>query len=151
MEEAIQVKIDLVTKLPEGGCKLVLVETGPWDDGEKEQQLQRLGQRISDCVTAVLNGHVAERYPATMGEPTTIQVDSYDTPRLDVDILVAKMQNALNASKEIQQQLRTARFTPSIRITHHWADFAAELAKREGAQKRGLWQRLKRWAFRRFD
>jgi hypothetical protein len=144
----IQAKIDLITKLPEGGCKLVLVEMGPWNEEDKEQNLQRLGQRISDCVTAVIHGAVAQRYPATMGEPITIQVDSYDTPRLDVDILVAKLQNSFNASEDVQQQLREARFTPAIRLTHHWADSEAELAKRSAAQKRGLWQRLKYWVFR---
>jgi hypothetical protein len=138
-------KIDLVTRPAEGGCKLILVEVGPWNDEEKQQNLQRLGQRISDCVTAALNGMVAQRYPTTMGEPITIQVDSYDTPRLDVDILVARLQNAFNASEEIQQQLRMARFTPAIRVTHHWADFATELAKREAARKGGLWQRLRAW------
>jgi hypothetical protein len=140
-----EVKIDLVTKPAEGGYKLILVEVGPWKEEGKEQNLRRLGQRISDCATTVLNGVVVQRYPATMGEPITIQVDSYDTPRLDVDILVAKLQNAINASDEIQQQLRAARFTPAIRVTHHWADFATELSKREAAQKGGLWQRLRSW------
>lgn len=141
----IEVKIDLVTRLAEGGCKLILVEFGPWNGDEKQQNLRRLGQRISDCVTAALNGLVAQRYPATMGEPITIQVDSYDTPRLDVDILVARLQNAFNASEEIQQQLRMARFTPAIRVTHHWADSATELGKREVAGRSGLWQRFKAW------
>lgn len=144
----IRTRIDLITKLPDGGCKLVLVEVGPWSDEEKDQNLQRLGQRICDCVTAVLNGIVAQQYPATMSAPITIQVDSYDTPRLDVDILVAKLQNSFNDSEDIQQQLREARYTPSIRLTHHWADSKAELAKREATQERGFWQRLKHWLFR---
>jgi len=145
VEKTVQVKIDLITMLPDGGCKLIFVETGPWGDDEKEQQLQRLGQRISDCVTAVHNGIVAERYPATMGQIITIQVDSYDTPRLDVDILVAKLQNSIGASEEIQQPLRAGRFTPAIRLTHRWVDTATELAKREAAPKDRLWQRLKGW------
>lgn len=79
MEKTIQVKIDFITKLPDGGCKLYLVEVGPWSDEEKAQNLHRLGQRICDCVTAIINGHIAQRFPATMGEPITIEVESYDT------------------------------------------------------------------------
>ena len=40
----IEVKIDLVTRPAEGGCKLILVEFGPWNDEEKQQNLQRLGR-----------------------------------------------------------------------------------------------------------
>jgi hypothetical protein len=137
--ETVQVKIDLVTKLPDGGCTLVLVEMGPWTGEEKNQNLQRLGQRIADCVTAVINGHVAQRYPA--GAPVTIQVDSYDTPRLDIDILLAKMQNAFNDSPEIQEQLRSARFASAILLKHHWSDVASELAKRRPTRR--LWRWLK--------
>jgi len=41
--ESNQVKIDLVTKRPDGGCTLVLVETGPWIGEQKNQNMQRLG------------------------------------------------------------------------------------------------------------
>jgi hypothetical protein len=43
-----------------------------------------------------------------MGAPVTIQVDLYDTPRLDVDILLAKMKNAFDKSPDIQEELRRA-------------------------------------------
>src|ERR1700716_1415520 len=88
--ESNPVKIDLVTKRPDGGCTLVLVETGPWIGEQKNQNMQRLGNRIAGCVSTVINGHVARRYPATIGVPLTIQVDSYDTPRLEVDILLPR-------------------------------------------------------------
>lgn len=145
---SIQTKIDLITKLPDGGCKLVLVEVGPWSDEEKDQKLHRLEQRICDCVTAVMNGMVAERYPETLGRAVTIQVDSYDTPRWDVEKLLARLQNTVNTSAEIQQQLKSGRFTSSILLMHHWVDAEAELAKREAAQKRGWWQRLRQRIFR---
>jgi hypothetical protein len=45
--EADQVKIDLVTKRPDGGCTLVLVEIGPWTAEQKNQNMQRLGNRIA--------------------------------------------------------------------------------------------------------
>ena len=140
--ESNQVKIDLITTRPDGGCTLVLVEMGPWTGKEKNQNLQRLGQRITDCVSAIINGHVAQRYPATRGVPVTIQIDSYDTPRLDVDILIAKMQNALNNSPDLQEQLRSGQFTSAILLQHRWSDFASELAKRRPG--RMFWRRLKR-------
>src|SRR5207247_7552558 len=76
-----------------------------------KQSMQRLGKRIAGCVSAVIKGHVARRYPATIGVPLTIQVDSYDTPRLEVDILLAKMQNEFDKSPETQEELRSGRFT----------------------------------------
>jgi hypothetical protein len=140
--EADHVRIDLVTKRTDGGCVLVLVETGPWTGDEKNQGLQRLARRITDCVSAVINGHIAAGYPATMGAPVTIQVDSYDTPRLDVDILLAKMQNAFDNSPDIQEELRLARFTSAIVLEHRWSDFVSELARRSPIRR--FWRYLKR-------
>jgi hypothetical protein len=136
--ETVQVKIDFVTAMPDGGCRLVLVETGPWPEAEKQQNLERLAKRITDCFTAILNGFLAERYPVTAGKAITIEVDSYDTPRLEVDILVAKAGNALKASPEAQEELRRARFTPGITVLHRWSSVEKELAKRS------LWGRTKR-------
>jgi len=90
--------------------------------------MQRLGNRIAVWVSAVSNGHVARRYPATMSVPLTIQVESYDAPRLEVDILLAKMQNEFDKSPEIQEELRSGRFTSAILLRHRWFEFATELA-----------------------
>jgi hypothetical protein len=139
----VALKIDLVTATPDGSCKLLLVEMGPWPEKEETQNLQRLGQRVCDCITAVMHGVIAERYPQLAGAPVCIQVDSYSTPRWAVEALLAKLQNTVNTDGEIQRELNSGRFTSSILITHRWLDFDAELAKREAAKKRGLWQRLK--------
>jgi hypothetical protein len=140
--ESVQVKIDLVTKRPDGGCTLILVEMGPWTAEQTNQNMQRLGNRIASCISAVINGYITHRYPATMGVPLTIQVDSYDTPRLEVDILLAKMQNDFDKSPEIQEELRSGRFTSAIFLRHRWSDFASELAKRRPSHR--FWHRLKR-------
>jgi len=103
--------------------------------------MQRLGNRIAGCVSAVINGQVARRYPATIGVPLTIQVDSYDTPRLEVDILLAKMQNDFDKSPEIQEELRSGRLTSVILLRHRWSDLAGELAKRRPSHR--FWHRLK--------
>jgi hypothetical protein len=52
--EGNQVKIDLVTKQPDGGCTLVLVKMGPWTAEQKNQNMQRLGNRIGSCVSVVI-------------------------------------------------------------------------------------------------
>jgi hypothetical protein len=140
--ESNQVKIDLVTKRPDGGCTLVLVEMGPWAGEQKNQNMQRLGNRIAGCVSAIINGHIAHRYTATMGVPLTIQVDSYDTPQLEVNILLAKMQNDFDKSPEIQEELRSGRFTSAIILRHRRSDLASELAKRRPSHR--FWHRLKR-------
>src|SRR2546430_10517339 len=108
--ESNQVKIDLVTKQPEGGCTLVLVETGPWIGEQKNQNMQRLGNRIAGCVSAVLNGHVARRYPATISFPLTIPVDSSETPRLGVDLLLTQVQDEVGKYPGIQEGLPAGPF-----------------------------------------
>jgi hypothetical protein len=127
---------------PTGDCTLVFVEIGLWTSEEKNQHLQRLAARITDWANAVINSQIAARYPATMGAPVAIQVDSYDTPRLDVDILLAKMQNAFDKSPDIQEELRSGRFTSAIVLEHRWSDIACELAKRRPTRR--FWRRLKR-------
>ena len=104
--------------------------------------VRRERNRIAGCVSAIINGHIARRYPATMGVPLTIQVDSYDTPRLEIDILLAKMQNDFDKSPEIQEELRSGRFTSAIFLRHRWSDFASEMAKRRPSHR--FWHRLKR-------
>jgi hypothetical protein len=49
----------------------------------------------------------------------------------------------VNTTPEIQQELKSGRYTSSIHIVHHWVDFDAEYARREATKKRGWWQRLK--------
>lgn len=143
MEKVVRVKIDLITNTPDGRCKLVLIEMGPWPSEQKEQNLHRLGLRIGDCVTAVVEGIVAQRFPATLGQPIIIQVDSYDTPRWDVEALLARLQNIVNTSAEIQAELKNGRYTSSILITQRWVDFNAEYARRGAGKKRSMWKRLK--------
>src|SRR5438309_11711189 len=105
--ESNQVKIDLVTKQPEGGCTLVPVETGPWIGEQKNQNMQRLGNRIAGCVSAVINGHVARRYPATIGVPLTIQVDSCLPRRWELAFLLARFLNSSANPPQSRKDLRS--------------------------------------------
>jgi hypothetical protein len=57
-------------------------------------------------------------------------------------ILLAKMQNEFDKSPEIQEELRSGRFTSEILLRHRWSDFAGELAKRRPSHR--FWRRLKR-------
>lgn len=76
-----QVSIDLVTKLPNGDFALTLVEQGPWDERATNGELERLQNRLFDCLEVVCSGALFQRYPeAKMAGSVVIRLHCYDTP-----------------------------------------------------------------------
>lgn len=76
-----QVSIDLVTKLPNGDFALTLVEQGPWDERTTNRELERLQNRLFDCLEVVCSGALFQRYPeAKMAGSVVIRLHCYDTP-----------------------------------------------------------------------
>lgn len=143
--ETVRVKIDLVTSDSDGrSWRLVLVE-GPWDPPDSPMQLALLAQRISDTVAAALTGQIAARYPDSAGHAMTIQVDSYDTPRQLVDALIAQARAKVEASADIQAQLKRREFISALEFEHHWFDWQEEFDKREGTRRGGILHRLRSW------
>lgn len=63
---------------------IVLVESGPWT-GPIEANLRRLQKNLYDCVDAVLDGQLAEKFPQFVGMHLIIRVDFYDISRGDVE------------------------------------------------------------------
>ncbi len=62
--------------------RLVLVEQGPWADTTNE--LSRLQDRLYNCIEAVLDGQIAEKFPETKNARIKIRVDCYDVPEAEV-------------------------------------------------------------------
>lgn len=59
-------------------CLLIMVEqnwTGPVDDN-----LRALQSRFYGCLNAVLDGDLAEKFPASKGRVIILRVDCYDLP-----------------------------------------------------------------------
>ncbi|MEG3165173.1 hypothetical protein U1701_11260 [Sphingomonas sp. PB2P19] len=64
-------------------CQMVLVE-GPWD-GEIEDHLRSLQDRMFGCLNAALDGHLAAQFPEAKGLNVVIRVDCYDVQRDEVE------------------------------------------------------------------
>ena len=143
--ETIHVKIDFVTSADEGRrWYLVLVE-GPWESPDRLSELDRLAKRIADTATAVLTGQIARLYPESVGQAVTIHVDSYDTPRAEVDAIIARARATVESSPEIQAQLQSQEFASALEFEHQWFDWQEEHDKREGPRKRGILERMRSW------
>lgn len=74
-----RVTFDLVTADPVHGEAVVyLVEEGPWPENEAgwNARLRGLQDRLYDAVDAVVDGHLAGRFPDLHGKPVRIQIDS---------------------------------------------------------------------------
>jgi hypothetical protein len=63
---------------------MILVEQGPWE-GLLGDNLRRLQERLYECLDAVLDGQLADKYPSSRGKAVVIQVDGYGLPRNSVE------------------------------------------------------------------
>src|SRR5882762_4983598 len=120
--ESNQVKTDLVTKQPEGGCTLVPVEPGPWMGEQKNQNMQRLGNRIARCVSAVINGQVA---PAVSGHD---RCSADDSSRL-LRYTATGSRHFVGQDAERLRQIPGNPGRASVRATHFGNSPAASLVR----------------------
>ena len=71
------VTIDFVARTDDPDVwRLVFVEEGPWEDIIAE--LQRVQDRLYDCIDAVMDGQLAARFPDTQGKTIIIRLDGYN-------------------------------------------------------------------------
>jgi len=69
-------------------CEMVLVE-GPWD-GDVEEHLYALQDRMFGCLNAALDGHLAEQFPEAKGKAVVVRIDCYDLPQGELEAFVAR-------------------------------------------------------------
>lgn len=74
-------------------CQMVLVE-GPWD-GDIEDHLRSLQDRMFGCLNAALDGHLAAQFPDAKGLNVVIRVDCYDVPRDEVGAFFERFQRGI--------------------------------------------------------
>jgi len=55
-----KVTVNFVSKRPDGGHVLNLVEEGPWDHEDIDENLRRVQERLYNCIDALADGAVAE-------------------------------------------------------------------------------------------
>lgn len=82
---------------------MVLVEQGPWEIGDVDDNLRRIQDRLYDYVETALDGHLTRRYPDAAGQPIWIRVDCYDTPDEPIRSFLARIESHLRASHEFRQ------------------------------------------------
>lgn len=101
-----RVTIDVLTYDPAGDrYKMILVEEGPWEAESSHDNLQRLHDRLYDCVYAAVDGHLASRFPESRGKDIVIQLDCYDTPAADVTALFERLRDHVAASAQLQSDM----------------------------------------------
>lgn len=113
------VTVNLITRRPDGGFVLVLVEEGPWPTTEIATRLYSLQDRLHACLDLILSGGLAKRIPESRGQRVTVRVDVYGTPRHETETFLSAYQQYVSHSPEVIDVLpKTA--APSIDFEYHW-------------------------------
>jgi hypothetical protein len=79
-------------------CQMVLVE-GPWD-GDIEDHLRSLQDRMFGCLNAALDGQLAANFPEAKGLNVLIRVDCYDVPRDEVEAFFGRFTDGVSAMSD---------------------------------------------------
>ena len=79
-------------------CEMVLVE-GPWD-GDIEDHLRSLQDRMLGCLNAALDGQLAANFPEAKGLNVLIRVDCYDVPRDEVEAFFGRFTDGVSAMSD---------------------------------------------------
>jgi len=118
--------IDLITERPaDGAFVLILIEEGPWDPDQIESHLQRIQDRLYDCIDAAIDGHLAAKYPKSTGKPVIIRLDCYDTPDETIANFMRRFAESISGSHDVQRDLAVGRFVKSLSVEHNWRPLPA--------------------------
>lgn len=93
--------------------RLVLVEEGPWltpDDNE----LRRIQERLYGCVDAILDGHLAGAFPATLGKSVVVQLDCYGLPRWVVEEFFGRFSAGVFLHDDYRLAIDSKRYVDAI-------------------------------------
>jgi hypothetical protein len=79
-------------------CQMVLVE-GPWD-GDTDDHLRSLQDRVFGCLEAALDGQLAAQFPEAKGLDVVIRIDCYDVPREEVQAFIDRFTGGIAAMSD---------------------------------------------------
>jgi hypothetical protein len=126
----MKVTIDVISEDPTNKeWALYLVEEGPWNGEELEGRLKTLQERIYNAVDVAIDGHLASKFPDSMGRAVRIQVDCYDDPPEDVEAIVREIAETIEGDAEYQRAIRDSKFITGMRIVT-----MSEVGRRGGAK-----------------
>ena len=110
--------IDLVLSDPKNDeYVLCLVETGPWPE-VVETRLRQLQDRLYNTFDAAVDGHVAAKFPDSMGMKIRVQVDSHDDPPESVPAFVRKFAAHLETNTEYREAIGKSIFIQALRVVN---------------------------------
>ena len=106
---------DLVTHSPAlNAFVLGLVEEGPWPKRSHERELRRLQARLYNAVDAIIDGHVATKFPDSKGYRFVVRVTCYDLSRQAVLPFLRRFESFIAASDEYQQAISESQFVAAL-------------------------------------
>ncbi len=108
-------KVDLIIEdNTTGEFVLCLVENGPWSD--LQLQLSNLQQRLYDSFDAIVDGHVAAKFPQSIGRRFRLQIDAYNEPPQPVCELVKKFDRHIQSAPELRSALVNSSYVKELRL-----------------------------------
>ena len=87
----------------------VLVESGPWD--EPEVELERLQNRLLDCVDRLLDGALHDRFDEISKKTALLRLDAYDLYGTGLSEFFDRFSNGIFEIPEYKNALAESAFT----------------------------------------
>ena len=104
-----QFVVDFIARDP---WKMVLVEQGPWDD--IEANLYRVQERLYNCVDAVIEGQLAEKYPESQDQPVVVHLSCHNLPEPEIREFFDRFSSLAPELPEYKAALEQAEFVSGI-------------------------------------
>lgn len=95
---------------------IVLVEEGPWQKNQIEIHLRKLQGRLFECIDAVLDGQLADKFPDSMGAKIIIQVDGYNLPQKETKEFFDRFSQGVFEIDDYRRALQTSPYTREISL-----------------------------------
>ena len=104
---------------------LHLVEEGPWPENELTDNLYRVQDRLYTTFEGLVEGQIAEQYPATAGHDFRIEVDFIGDCPARLRELVAGFHELINRDPIYTEQVRDSRSVGTVGAVLNVLDPAA--------------------------
>lgn len=100
--------------------RIVLIERGPWT-GNLDDHLRRVQGRLYDCLDLVLDGHFAEKYPASNGGDLIIQIDFYNVEEFSVSEFLSCFSHGIFSSIDYGPAIHESKFAKSMKFEFNFS------------------------------
>jgi hypothetical protein len=92
--------------------QMLLFEQGPWEDVTRE--MLRFQERLYDCVDAVIDGHVAAKFPDSRGGHMVIRVYCSDLPKAEVAAFFERFSNGIFRDGDYRAALEQQHYVSGV-------------------------------------